>query len=126
MGEYDSALALALRLIKKKGRAVTLRQYGDAPVPDVNKPWRVGQATPTDLPAYGVLLDFGDMGEHYMPGTEVQVGDKLVLMPASGLAVRPQLRDTLQFGAEDPWAIVTVQTLEPGGVPVLHSMQVRR
>jgi hypothetical protein len=25
MGEYDSALALALRLIKKKGRAVTLR-----------------------------------------------------------------------------------------------------
>lgn len=126
MGEYDSALALALRLIKKKGRAVTLRQFSDAPVPDVSKPWRVGQATPTDVPAHGVLLDFGGVGEHYMPGTEIQVGDKLVLMPASGLAVRPQLRDTLQFGAEEPWAIVTVQTLEPGGVAVLHSMQVRR
>jgi hypothetical protein len=126
MGEYDSALALALRLIKKKGRAVTLRQYSDAPVPDANKPWRVGQPTPTDLPGFAVLLDFGDMGEHYMPGTEVQVGDKLVLMPASGLAAAPQLRDVLVFGAEEPWAIVTVQTLEPGGVPVLHSMQVRR
>lgn len=126
MGEYDSALALALKLIKKKGRAVTLRQFSDAPVGDVNKPWRVGQPTPTNLPAFAVLLDFGAIGEHYMPGTEVQVGDRLVLMPASDLAATPQLRDVLVFGAEEPWAIVTVQTLEPGGVPVLHSMQVRR
>lgn len=126
MGEYDSALAIALRLIKKKGRAVTLRQFSDAPVPDANRPWRVGQPTTTELSGYAVLLDFGSVGERYMPGTEVQVGDKLVLMPASGLAATPQLRDVLVFGAEEPWAIVTVQTLEPGGVPVLHSMQVRR
>lgn len=126
MGEYDSALNLALRLIQKKGRAVTLRQFSDAPVPDVNRPWRVGQPTSTDLPGYAVLLDFGSVGERYMPGTEIQVGDKLVLMPAKDLAVTPQLRDVLVFGTEEPWAIVTVQTLEPGGVPVLHSIQVRR
>lgn len=126
MGEYDGALALALRLIKKKGRAVALRQFSDAPVPDAIKPWRVGQPTHLDVPGFAVLLDFGSMGERYMSGTEIQVGDKLVLMPASGLGVTPQLRDVLVFGAEDPWAIVTVQTLEPGGVPVLHSLQVRR
>lgn len=126
MGEYDGALALALRLIKKKGRVVTLRQFSDAPVPDANKPWRVGQLSSTDIPGFAILLDMGSMGEHYMPGTEIQIGDKLVLMPASGLSATPQLRDVLVFGAEEPWAIVTIQTLEPGGVPVLHSLQVRR
>jgi hypothetical protein len=126
MGEYDSALALALKLIKKKGRPVALRHFSDAPVPDAQKPWRTGQAGYTDVPGHAVLLDFGDLGERYMPGTEVQVGDKLALMPASGLAATPDLRDTLVFDGEEPWAIINRRTLEPGGVPVLHSMQVRR
>lgn len=126
MDEYDGALALALRLIKKKGRAAVLRQFGDAPVPDVNKPWRVTQPSSADLPAFAVLLDFGNVGQRYMPGTEIQVGDKLILMPASGLSATPGLRDVVVFGSEEPWSIVNLLTLEPGGVPVLHSMQVRR
>jgi hypothetical protein len=126
MGEYDNALALALRLIKKKGRPVVLRHFSDAPVPDTQKPWRTGQAGFTSVSGHAVLLDFGDLGDHYIPGTEVQVGDKLALMPASGLTTTPNLRDTLVFSGEEPWTIINRRTLEPGGVPVLHSMQVRR
>ena len=41
MGEYDSARALALRLIKKKGRAsVTIKRVGEGTPSDPDRPWK--------------------------------------------------------------------------------------
>jgi len=126
MAEYDKALALALRLITKKGRACSIRQAADPTVADADKPWRATKAAPTDIPAVCVLLPWGTMGDKYLPGTEVQVGDQLAFIPASGLTAGPELRDTLVFGSEKPWAVVARDVLAPDGVPILYTMQVRR
>jgi len=133
MAQYDSAILLATRLIAKFGAPSVLRRFQDAELADTAKPWRRGEPSTNDIPLNAVFLNFGDMGqagEQYMPGTNIQTGDKLVFISGGELAGAPQLRDRLyRDGADDDdegWSIVQVQTIDPNGQQVLHQLQVRR
>lgn len=133
MGQYDKAIAAASRLIKKFGKPVLLRRYQDAVLPDEERPWRRDRPAGTDEVVNAVFLNFGDLGragEQYLPGSVIEKGDKLVLLPGGDLEKPPALRDRLYRdggGPEDGgWAVVRVQTLDPNGQQVLHQLQVRR
>lgn len=132
MARFDKFIALAQRLIAKNGQDTILRRYVDAPAADPDKPWRTGSPASADTTVKAVFLNYGDLGrsgERYMEGLEVQVGDKLVLIAGGDLAEAPALRDRLYRsggGEDDPgFAILNVQTLDPNGQQVLHSLQVR-
>lgn len=133
MARFDKFIALAQRLIAKNGQETILRRFSDAPVPDPDKPWRTGSAEPDDITVNAVFLNFGDLGragERYMPDTQVQRGDKLVLIAGGDLSATPELRDRLYReggGPEDEgFSIVNIQTIDPNGQRVLHQLQVRR
>lgn len=132
MARFDKFIALAQRLIAKNGQDTILRVFGDAPEADGDKPWRTGAPSSSDVTVKAVFLNFADLGraaERYMTGTDIQTGDKLVLIAGGDLAEAPALRDRLYReggGASDPgFGIVAIETLDPNGQKVLHKLQVR-
>lgn len=125
MGEYDSAIALAKRLLKKKGQPVTLRSLTAAPAPDPSKPWYPGANAPTDWTVDAVFLGYE---QKYIDGEQVQMGDQQVYMPAfdtSGAAILPEEEGLVIRGAET-WKIVALKPLNPAGDPVMYELQVRQ
>lgn len=130
MARFDSAIKVAQRLIAKNGQDAILRRYSDAPAPDGDKPWRTGSPSSSGVPVRAVFLNMGDMGERYMQGTEVQIGDKLVLIAGGDLAEPPDLRDRIHRDGGGPddegWSIIKVVSLDPNGQQVLHQLQVRQ
>lgn len=130
MARFDRSIKMAQKLIARNGQDAILRRFSDAPVPDVDKPWRTGSPSYSDEAVKAVFLNLGDAGERYMDGTEVQIGDKLVLIAGGDLTSSPNLRDRIYSGGGGPgdagWSIMRVVTLEPNGQQVLHQLQVRR
>lgn len=120
MGEYTRANALALRLIKKKGAPATLRTHA-AGTPSTT-PWAPGTQSSTDYSCYAVLTKFS---EQLVDGDNIRIGDRLALVPASGLAGVPHPGDILVLGT-DSWGIIKSDPVAPDGNPILYELQVRR
>ena len=57
-------------------------------------------------------------------GTVVQVGDLKAIVAADGLAIVPDGGDRLTVG-DKTYGVVSVRTVQPGGVPLYHELQVR-
>lgn len=125
MGEYDSAIALAQRLIAQKGTEVTLRTETPAAAPDPTMPWRGGANTPTDQTVDAVFLDYE---QKYIDGTTIRTGDQRVFMPAtdtSGAAIAPEV-DSLVIRGTEVWRVVRPRPLAPGSQMVMFELQVRQ
>lgn len=56
-------------------------------------------------------------------GELIQRGDAKFLLP--GVAPAPLVDDRLTVGAVT-WTVVGVQTVQPAGIPIIHTLQVRR
>lgn len=122
MGAYDSAIALAKRLITKKGAAISLRRYTDGTPADPAKPWQPGARTHVDYPTHGAFLEYQ---KNDIDGTEVKAGDQQVYVAASDLAVAPAGSDVILRGSE-VWTIKNISELKPADDPVLYVFQVRQ
>ena len=125
MAEYDSAIALAKRLIAKKGTQVTLRTFAAGALPDANEPWRAGTNTPTNQTVVAVFLDYE---QKYVDGTTIRMGDQRVFMPATdtlGAAITPEV-DGLVIRGSETWKIVKPKPLNPGDQMVMFELQVRQ
>lgn len=125
MGEYDSAIALARRLIKKKGAVVTLRGFSRAPDPSDDEPWNPSPNDPQDAEVDAVFLDFE---QKYIDGSVILFGDQQVYMPAfdtSGDPLTPEAEGVVIRGGET-WKIIAVKPLNPAGDPVMYTLQVRQ
>jgi len=124
VARFDSAIALALRLIQKNGEASIIYRRVDAAPPDATKPWTPGATTETAYPVYAVWVDARIAR---VPLTEVQAGDQEVLVPASGLTIIPDpVIDRLERADGTSWTIVAVSTLSPNGQVVMHQLHVRQ
>lgn len=122
MARFDSAIALAQKLIKKNGQTVTLRGFTAGAAPDPAKPWKPGANTPVDQPAVAVFLNYE---QKYVDGDTVRVGDQLVFMPASGLTSSPEVEGLVLRGSEQ-WKIITIKPLSPNGQQIMYELQVRQ
>lgn len=127
MGVYDSQIALAERLIREKGKPVTIIRQ--TTVTDPAKPWEPGVPTEEQDEAYGVFLNFNqnDM-ETYgkMPGaSEIQASDRKVLLAAAAVNVPPTPNAKLRDETGD-WSIEWVRALAPNGDNILFTLRVRK
>lgn len=122
MARFDSAIALAKRLITKNGQAVTLRSFSAGAAPDPAKPWKPGTNTPVDQPAVAVFLGYE---QRYVDGDTVRTGDQRVFVSASGLTSAPEVEGLVLRGSEQ-WKIVTIKPLNPNGQQIMYELQVRQ
>lgn len=130
MGEYDSARALALRLIAKKGRAVLLVRFKDGAPSDSKTPWRPNES---EKISYTVSAVIGSFGAERPDGRRRSVGDKLITIAASdpGLSppdkpiMVPREHDAIEFDGE-VWMLLNVVEVSPGDQDVIYQALVRR
>lgn len=122
MPEYDSAVALALRLIDKKGRDVTVRGFTDNAPADPDQPWNPSAPTPVNASARGVYLE---SQRSYATGELFEAVTALFLVAASGLAVEPTPKGRVVDGAVE-WHISSVAQLRPGDQVVMYELRVSR
>lgn len=125
MARFDSAIALALKLIKKNGETGTIRRPTDGTAADPAKPWEPGASTNSDQTASMVFLDQSMAREI---GTVLTAGQQMVLIPASGLGtfVPDSSTDILLRASGEKWTIESVETLNPNGQLILHTLVVRK
>jgi len=126
MARFDSAIALAKRLIAKNGETATLRSFTAAATPDPAKPWEPGANSAVDQTVYGVFLDYE---QKYIDGTVVMSGDQKMFMPSTtsaGGALTPEPDvDGLILRGTDEWKIIDAKPLNPNGQTIMFELQVR-
>jgi len=120
MSEYDSAIALAKRLIDKKGRTVTLMLSENA-ASDEEKPWEVDEVQRRRVDVKAVVVP---IESKYVDGTTVLVTDKQMFIAAADTTfpITPQAK--VRDKGYD-LQIVSVDKLEPGDQTVLYTVIVR-
>lgn len=119
MSFYTGLRSTAARMLGDRGQVMTLRKR----TPGAYSP-SAGSATvtATDYSATGAAFDFAAL---LIDGTNIQRGDKKVLLSAEGLTVEPDAGDMLVI-AGTVYNVVAVQPVAPAGTVVVHKLQVRR
>lgn len=85
---------------------------------------------PVPATAWGIetSVTSRDLGMGNLPGSLVKVGDKKLLVSTltdAGAALPvPQVDDSVKVGSK-VYTVKNVDTLQPGGVPVMHTIVVR-
>lgn len=116
--DYSKSQATALRLITKFGTTATIIRAGTPTGPDYNP-------TPGTPVEYACTVVYDQWRADQIDGTLIQQGDLKILVAASGLAIDPTPADTFKDGDGKEYAIINVMPLKPGGVVVMHEMNVR-
>lgn len=119
MSFYSSLATRVLKIITKRGMSMTLRRTIAGmytPATGINT---VG--TSTDYPCKGLVLSYTS---YERKGTTILDTDQKVMLAASDLTITPQNEDVLIISGNKT-LIVSVDTLAPGGIPVLYTLQVR-
>lgn len=119
MTEYTNAIALALKLINKKGRTIILSRVSKA---DTGTPWKPGAPTNDNHIIKGVFLGTTSFNKE---GELVSTDNEHILIAASGLAIRPTIADLIVDSAET-LKILSVGDLKPGDEDVLYTLEVIR
>ena len=132
MGEYDSAIAIAQRLIQTKGRAVSIRRdLGTTPV-DAAKPWLGTQPSTSDTATFAAFFDARITGllARLAPGrdlerTPFEAEGVVALVPASGLsfAIEPEMK---LVDGPTVWHITSAEAIRPGLDAVLYVLELRK
>ena len=120
MGEYDSVIELAERLIRKKGRAIVLRRTVKTP-PDPSKPWTVDTQN-FNYNRIGVFINFE---EKQIDGTLIHQEDQRLLFSAKNLLIIPSVEDVV-IDETAEWKIIWIRPLKPGMQTIIYEAQVRR
>lgn len=121
MGQFDSAIELADRLITKNGMPITLRHRTLAAAAS-DTPWEPGAATVTDTTVDGVFLNYNRKD---VDGDVIKQGDQYVYIAAKNLSSVPSIDDLLIRDTE-VWKIVNIEELRPNSQRILYTAQVRQ
>lgn len=121
---------LAVRLIAKNGRPVSIRRDTGTVDADVAKPWLGKTAVIQDTATIAVFLDNANKDFLLMiPGapdqrTLIEAEDYFnVFIAAKGLNLSIQVSDTLVDGST-VWEIKQVRVVQPGPTPVMWMLKV--
>lgn len=125
MAEYDSSVALAKRMIKKKGQPATLRTFLASQPIDPDQPWVSVDPVVKDQTVNTVWLDYA---QQYIDGDAIRTGDQRVFAPATDTADQPidPAPDSRIIRGSQVWQVVRIKPLSPGGPVVMYEIQVRQ
>lgn len=128
MARFDSAAALALKLIAKNGGPTTLRTYLQGPSSNPTTPWKPTGASPVDYPdikcCFFSYTDQGRAPKVFADGSFARTGDQEVYMAASGLEVDPDLNSVLIREDGSQWTVKAVDLLAPNGQKIVFVLWV--
>ena len=113
---YDTMAATASRLIGKYGQAISIKRTTGGTIDPVTGIATAG--TSSTLATNGILQRYPDS---LIDGTRILTSDRLAILAPE---VEPILTDKLTFGGKD-WAIISIQTANPAGTPLVYFVQVR-
>ena len=122
MARFDSAVALALRLITRNGEeSIIVRKTDGTPV-DATKPWIPGAPTDAQVPVKAVWLNQSVLRQD---SSILPEGHMSVIVAHSGLTITPDpATDRIVRASGEAWTIVTVETLNPNGQQIIHELTV--
>lgn len=121
--DYLRAQNTAKRLIDKFGVPETITGYEPAPS-DLTQPNRPGIRVPKTATVTAVFLDYK---EDKIDGTRIKHGDMRVLISPKDATFDPQFEGTITKTNDGVWSIVgPIEVLNPGGIKLLYTLQVRR
>jgi hypothetical protein len=120
---YDDMASTADALIGEFGRAVTITYWSEALYDPTTSAISEGRATAS---GFGVTEDYDNSA---IDGASVLRGDrKLLLSPLddAGVAIpAPSADDTAEIGGVT-WTVIGSHVLDPGGTPLLYTIQLRK
>ncbi len=121
MSEYTRAIATALRLITKKGQAVTLTTKTPGAYNTATGGITVTEATQT---VRGVVTNFATKD---IDGDLIKADDVLLILAASGVTNKPQpdkSKVTLLSGVS--YTVKNVLDVAPSGESIVYRLQLRK
>lgn len=128
MGVYDRQVAMAERLIRTKGKPITVVRQTTTTT--VGKPWEVTAPTEVRDDGHAVFLNFSQKDletQSATPGiSEVTASDRKVLLAAAAFIAPPTRNDQLEDANGVRWSIEWVQELAPNGENILYMLRARR
>jgi hypothetical protein len=119
---YFQLASVALRLITKYGRPVTVRFATDAAPSDPAKPWNPGVPGFVDFHTMGVVTP---ADEAYVNGTTVLFTDMQVIVAAKGMPAVPDPKSIVLDGAIQ-YKVTKVDGIDPGPLPMAYIIFCRR
>ncbi|MCY1388624.1 hypothetical protein D9M71_33990 [compost metagenome] len=122
---YEEMADVALELIGEFGQTGTLTDVTPGSYDPVTGE-TTGDATLAQS-AQMILLDYTlqESGVKYADGSQVQSGDKKILIAAKGLEWPPRLSTRVAADGAD-WQVVNVKEANPAGTPLVYELQGRR
>jgi len=120
MGFYERQAIKANKLISRRGLAMTLRVITKGAYDASTRLF--GADIVTDYPCNGVIEEYS---ERDIDGTVIKQGDKKIILAAYGLPVQPEAKNLIIMG-EEIWLVQKNKPLAPGGIAVIHTVQVRK
>ena len=120
MAEFDSAIALAKRLIERKGRLMTF-QRRTTTASDQNAPWDVEEEPTPEHEAKAVVFP---VEQKYVDGSTIRTTDKQMYVAAASLGVELTLSFTVKDRGQN-LEIVGIEPLEPGEQRIMYTVFVR-
>ena len=130
MGRFDDDINMAAEMIREDGELASLTVVEQAENPD--RPWEPSEPVERTHDAPMVFLNFtdqsnaGSAGQRYFNGTQIEEGDKKVLLAAKGLPFPPKLQATITRKDGSLWKIENIKTLDPNGQHILYTILVRQ
>lgn len=131
MAEYSSAIALALRLIRKKGRADGEIIRTSSPATPAQTPWKPGVPTKTALAENlsvvvldaKTMLAFSRKGEAVIASLAPEA-TAIAFLAAASLDVPPAIGDLLETGGRR-YSVLDVEDLCPGEQTILYTLHLK-
>jgi hypothetical protein len=123
MGVYDGFVDMAERMIREKGRAVTLIRRSDAA-----DAANLVADTPTttddkDYPIWGVVSEYRRTSDGVDPGTLTVAYSRSIMVAAKGLAIVPMVSDMIRMDG-GLWSVVSVIPTQPGEQAIMYDVRV--
>ena len=121
-GKFDYArmARTAQRLIDRFGKLEKITGFVD--VPNVDQPNRPGTRTLIDESTNCVFLA---IDAKLVDGNLIRSGDMKVLAAPLSMTLDPKMTGAITRGDES-WSIVNIKELNPGGIKLLYTIQVRK
>lgn len=117
MGQYDRFVAMAKRLIAKKGVVITWTK--NTAIQNSSQPWKTvaGSAQSYQVPV--VYTSKGNPLTFLLAGTNVAIGAPDAIM--AQVPFTPEIDDTITDGP-DVYVIKSIDIVQPGDVVILYKL----
>lgn len=122
---YDRMAATTLRLITEFGQGATLNDTTPGAYDPVTG--ETTGDTPITQPCQLMLLEYtaNESGIKYAEGSQVQNGDKKIMIAAQGLTWAPALTTTITADGAI-WRVVNIKSSNPAGTPLVYEIHGRK